>query len=797
MKEEIASLLSKGRRIFPVMFMSKKPMIKGVKEYAFQAPDKVMSMLEKYIDNGVKFNLGMLAGKHSGVLTIDIDFKHPEAEKFWLDYIDLLQAGAVVSTGNGKHCHFCHPPIDILSSIGGICKGVDLICDSLFDGTRYLLIPNSIHPNGKAYKYDEGDLFSSGLRLGDELPYLPPALDQLINDTSRWTGKTASSPAEIRVSDPSTYYADNPHALFAVDPFDEEIIEEGNRNNDIAKIAGKLLYMNEDNDNYICEDLISDMKDVNERRCKPMLDEAEITMICNSIWKTRQKREAYLSKMAKSIEDIKVDFGIEDEHATVAAVTPTGFPVKGEGVIPPPDDKPAPKDDINACALYVLHQEPFSPTGDSGCHRLVYVEGDFYHRSDNVWSIITEQNVSSIVQSYYVKAAKAQVTNMIAYMKNYLYLPLKNIPFWRSIIAPIGYPSDPRKLIPFTNGLLNIENYIRTGELAGSLLPHTDYLFNTVKLPYDMNPDATCPKWMEFLKSIWGSVTSNRSECLREWVGHMMLPDVTQQKIAVFHGLSRSGKSTIGKIMHKLIGKNNSVATSLHMLTSDHGLSSLVGKTMAILYDAHLPSKANSDKAIEILKSISGGDPQIINRKFYDPYTTLLTTRLVMICNEMPKLNDSGNALINRILPFRFDISFFGQENTELESQLSLELGGIAIWAIEGIRRYIVRGRLAFPKEGVEDIQELKRLLNPISAFVDDCTVYPTANPADEISLSDLYKNYVAWSDDNCIQFKFSKDRLVSKIKAICPQINQVKRNGVTYWRGIRMREGVKQELDF
>jgi putative DNA primase/helicase len=243
-------------------------------------------------------------------------------------------------------------------------------------------------------------------------------------------------------------------------------------------------------------------------------------------------------------------------------------------------------------------------------------------------------------------------------------------------------------------------------------------------------------------------------------------------------------------MLHKLIGTENSVATSLHALMSDHGTVGLVGRTMAIMYDAHLPQKANGEKALEVLKSISGGDPQTINRKFHDEYTTLLTARVVMICNEIPRFNDTGDALLNRLLPFKFDISFNGREDHELETKLTHELEGIAIWALEGIKRYVTRGKLMTPREAVQDVQDLKRILNPVSAFAEDCMVMPTADPKEEVSVIELYQAYIDWADDNYMNHKLSKDRLLSKVRAIAPMIKQVKRNGVLYWKGMKLRDG-------
>ncbi len=786
--DQIEDLVRQDRKIFPVTYKEKKPDLVGWQEFALQenTDELLTDLLTTHHKAEGEINLGMIVGSRSDVLTIDMDFKHPEAEKFWLDWKDSLEQGLVVNTGNGKHCHFKHPGSKVVSSIGGISRGVDLLCDTIEDdGAKYVVIPDSLHPCGAHYEYDD---CNGDLTLADDLPYMPLDIEALVFDKSKWGGHSSEAQATTEMVNPAQWYADNPHMLFNVDPFDDEAIPEGNRNNDMAKIAGKLLYMNDDNHNYLPEDLKGDMKAVNVLRCTPPLEEAEVNLMCDSIYKVKIKRD---TKIAKQREGKEVELVLgPDREAGGSEKTPgCAF---GAGVLPAPSERPSPKEDVNAAALWVLHQEPYKPDASSGTHKLIFLEADFYQHFNNVWRRVSEQSIRSTIQSYFFSATKTNVSNIVSFMQNYLYYPVKNIPFWRGA-APANYPADPRKLIPFENGLLDIEAYLRSGDMQGSLKPHTDSLFNTVKMTYALDENAKCPRWESFLASLWGSAKSDRAEALREWSGHMMLPDVTQQKIAVLHGSSRSGKSTIGKVLHKLIGTENSAATSLHSMASDHGASALVGKTMAIMYDAHLPVKGNGDKALEVLKSISGGDPQTINRKYHDPYTVLLTTRMMMICNEIPKFSDAGNALINRILSFRFDISFIGREDHNLETTLTGELQGIAVWALIGIKKYVTRGFLMTPREATQDLQDLKRIMNPTSAFVDDCVVYPTSDPNDEISAIELYQAYIEWADSNNMTYKLTKDRLLDKVKGICNQLSPSRRNNVLYWRGLKLREEVTQ----
>lgn len=781
---DVMTLAAAGRKIFPVVYKDKNPLVDEWPSYAKLNEDEIVDKLTSYS----QCNVGMLTGKHSGVLTIDTDFKHPEAIKFWEEHKDMLSLGCVVNTGNGKHSHFKHPGTHVLSSIGGIDKGVDLLCDTKDEaGARYVLIPDSLHPNGKHYEYD--DMF--GVTLGEELPDPPQELMDLINDKSRWRGKTNTSSPLPQGVKPAEWYAENPQVLFNVDPYgDDEPILEGNRNNDLAKLAGKLLYMNENNQNYILEDLKEDLQRINEARCDPPIDIIEIDAICESIFKTKARRDKQQELNQSKLDGFK--FSADDFLEDGSSAKPTGSKQVGIafslGVLPCPETKPEVKTDVNGSAVWILHQEPFAPSAQGCDHNLVYLEGQFFQRFNNVWVTVTEQAVESVFQSFYISAKKSEVSNMMSFAKNYLYLPMKSMPFWKAGFATPTFPEDPRKLIPFGNGLFNVESYIKTGVVKDSLMPFTDNLFNTMKLPYDLDESAACPRWEAFLTSIWGSATCDRAEALREWIGHLMIPDITQHKIAILHGVPRSGKSTIGRIIRRVVGHENAAAANILALSGSHGLSPYVGKNAMIFFDAHMSSKIAGEQSLEILKTISGGDPVQINRKYHDPYDITLSARIMMVCNEMPRFKDSGNALLSRLIPFRFEQTFFGQEDKQLESDLVKELPGIALWALEGIRRYISNGKLSMPNEAIQDLQDMKRVMNPVSAFADDCLIFPTADPNDYVYVNDLHRAWISWAEENYITYVDTKDRFLSKLRAVAPTILQCRSKGAPVWKGIKFR---------
>ena len=126
----------------------------------------------------------------------------------------------------------------------------------------------------------------------------------------------------------------------------------------------------------------------------------------------------------------------------------------------------------------------------------------------------------------------------------------------------------------------------------------------------------------------------------------------------------------------------------------------------------------------ERLLSVSGGDAQTVARKHKGAVTTRLPVRFVVMSNELPRLSDASGALAKRMLLLQMTESWYGREDTELESRLKSELPGILLWAISGWDRLRRRGRFTTPESSANLMQELQDLVSPVSVFVrEKCTI--------------------------------------------------------------------------
>ena len=268
-------------------------------------------------------------------------------------------------------------------------------------------------------------------------------------------------------------------------------------------------------------------------------------------------------------------------------------------------------------------------------------------------------------------------------------------------------------VVVFANGLLDIASL--------ELSPPTPRLFTLNSLPYDYDPNAACPVWLQALGQIFpGDPLSIM--LLQEWFGYNMTADTSQEKMMVFIGRPGAGKGTVLEGLRCVLGKGQVASTSFPELCSSFGLQPLVGKLAIILPDVHVPRQLDGTQALEVIKKITGRDPVDIQRKFKEAMTDhRLCGRFTMSVNELPELPDHVRSLERRLLLLNFTQSFAGHEDRTLKDRIPTEAMGIALWALAGLRRLRAQGRFTVPTSSAPMLEEFRRTISPLTEFVEDC----------------------------------------------------------------------------
>jgi putative DNA primase/helicase len=343
----------------------------------------------------------------------------------------------------------------------------------------------------------------------------------------------------------------------------------------------------------------------------------------------------------------------------------------------------------------------------------------------------------------------------------------------------------PNDCVALRDSIVHLPTLAAGGEARIDASPK---LFTVAACDFDFNPDPPRPDaWLSFLDSVWGN-DQDAINTLQEILGYLLTSDTRQHKIFMLIGPPRSGKGTIQRLIYRLVGQENCCGPTLGSLGECFGLSPLLGKTVAIVSDARLSGRGDSALVLERLLSISGEDTLTINIKFKEPINTKLLTRLVLMSNELPRLNDSSSAIVSRMVILHMTRSFLGSENRNLDAELAAELQAIWWWSAEGWRRLNERGCFLQPESGQEQLDELRDLASPVGAFVRErCEL----GEGYTVPVPELFEEWRQWCGEQGRDYAGNTQSFGRDLLAACPSIRRTRTgpesSRVRGYRGIRV----------
>ncbi|MGK3106256.1 phage/plasmid primase, P4 family [Streptomyces sp. WAC05858] len=341
---------------------------------------------------------------------------------------------------------------------------------------------------------------------------------------------------------------------------------------------------------------------------------------------------------------------------------------------------------------------------------------------------------------------------------------------------------DRSPIVACENGLLRIRDR--------ALLPHSPGFFNLVSVPFAYDTTAAAPTWEHFLSQIWPD-DPDAINALQEWFGYVLSGRTDLQKILLIVGPSRSGKGTIARVLKALVGKDNLAGPTLAGLGTNFGLSTLVGKSLAIISDARLSGNDNS-QVVERLLTISGDDTIDVDRKYREQWTGKLPSRLMILSNELPHFGDSSGVIANRFVLLSMRLSWLGKEDPTLTDRLTAEMPGILNWALEGLARLQRTGRLTEPVSSREAVTTMRDTASPTSAFVRErCTTGPTCS----VPVDALWTIWRDWAEDNGVR-PGTKQVLGRNLLSVVPQLHRTRPRD-PYGRQVATYSGITLKSTF
>ncbi len=238
--------------------------------------------------------------------------------------------------------------------------------------------------------------------------------------------------------------------------------------------------------------------------------------------------------------------------------------------------------------------------------------------------------------------------------------------------------NDTLDLLPFRNGCLVLDDL--------RMIPHDPAHGNTWALPYDYDPEATCPDIEALLLDRLGdqaAVAVFRAFCRSL---------LTRERLKCFleiTGPSNTGKSVLGNLLRALVGEKNTAAGTLQRLedrSQRFETAKLVGKRLAIFSECQ-----DYSGRLEVLKALTGDDSIGAEIKGGRHFDFTYRGGVVLVGNGPIRATDPTGAVINRrrslIVPKVVASAHQRQllesdENGGWKGDLAAELPGLANWGL-------------------------------------------------------------------------------------------------------------------
>jgi hypothetical protein len=241
--------LARGWSVIPLLPREKRPLLPWA-EYQQRPPSS--QDIDVWYRRWRDANVGVVTGAASGLVVLDIDVHHGGTQSLTSlegEHGRVPHTVEALTGGGGRHLYFAHPGGMVHNRVG-LEPGIDVRSDG-----GYIVAPPSLHPSGKRYAW----VVAPGAAPLARLP--PWLLDRLT--------------ARAGTGHPLAHW----RQLIAVG------VDEGERNNGIASLAGHLLWRGVDP--VVALELLLCW---NARRCRPPLSDDEVARVVDSIARLHVRR---------------------------------------------------------------------------------------------------------------------------------------------------------------------------------------------------------------------------------------------------------------------------------------------------------------------------------------------------------------------------------------------------------------------------------------------------------------------------------------------------------------------------
>lgn len=275
---------------------------------------------------------------------------------------------------------------------------------------------------------------------------------------------------------------------------------------------------------------------------------------------------------------------------------------------------------------------------------------------------------------------------------------------------------------PYLFNAFNGTVELRTGEIGLQKREHKI----TQLSPVAYAPAVPCPHWLQFLHTIF----PGDAQMIRyiQWLfGYFLIGHNHNQKLFMFVGEGKNGKSTILKVARALMGMEYAALTDFSVMSQStdvksarNDLASFIGKRLIVI------SESNRDQVLAegCVKRCTGEETIRAEKKYGHPFDIPVTFTVVMMTQHLPRIIGQDTGMWRRlvVIPFDYQIPEEDRDPNFFDHNLHKELPGILAWAVEGAKIYTdVQETDLMPDASIRALHAYREDTDFFGQFVAEC----------------------------------------------------------------------------
>lgn len=265
----------------------------------------------------------------------------------------------------------------------------------------------------------------------------------------------------------------------------------------------------------------------------------------------------------------------------------------------------------------------------------------------------------------------------------------------------------------------------------------------------DYDPDAKCPKFLDFLERAQPDPVMRMF--LQVWDGYALLIGGNgEQKVIYHYGQGANGKSVYIETIGGMAGSFRTVVSPDTITGDSQRGGQQASPDIARLFNTRYVVVEELPKGTplreSLIKAVSGGGTmtaRFLNKDFFEFRPIFVP---ILSGNELPEISGGDNGIWRRVLITPWEVTIPKSERIQFDEMLAMlaeERAGILNWLIEGLMLYLRDGLDPYiPPKVIEFTQQYREERDPVGQF---CQALVIPDPDSKVQARTMLAAYNDW----------------------------------------------------